>query len=70
MLCAVKQINYLEKHITTNRNNKGPDHKASMEIKDFKEMINKIKSVEKCLGSNIKSITKSEIINKNHVRKS
>ena len=68
--CAVKQINYLEKHITTNRNNKGPDHKASMEIKDFKKMINKIKSVEKCLGSNIKSITKSEIINKNHVRKS
>lgn len=68
--CAVKKINYLEKHITISKNLSGPDHKASMEINEFKKMIKKIKYVEECLGSNLKQVTKSESLNKKHVRKS
>ena len=70
LACAVKKINYLEKHITFSKKLKGPDHKASMEIKSFINMIKKIKAVEECLGSKSKLITKSENINKKNVRKS
>lgn len=70
LACAVKKINYLEKHITFSKKLKGPDHKASMEIKSFINMIKKIKAVEECLGSKSKHITKSENINKKNVRKS
>ena len=51
LACAVKKINYLIKHITFSKKLKGPDHKASMEIKSFINMIKKIKAVEECLGS-------------------
>ena len=38
----------------------GPDHKASIEIKDFKKMIDLIRTTEKTFGSEIKQPTKSE----------
>ena len=68
--CAVKKINFFEKHITFSKKLSGPDHKASMEIDEFKNMIFRIRSIEKCLGKSIKKITKSEMLNKKHVRKS
>ena len=52
--------NYIEKHFTLNKKYKGPDHKASMEPHEFKEMMNKIRLLEKILGSKQKIITNSE----------
>ena len=68
--CAVKKINFFEKHITFSQKLSGPDHKASMEVNEFKKMILRIRSIEKCLGKSTKKVTKSEILNKKHVRKS
>ena len=44
----------IEKHITLNKNMKGPDHKASIEPKDFENMIKGIRIIEKSLGDGIK----------------
>ena len=51
---------YVEKHFTYNRYSKGPDHKASLEPKQFLEMVKNIRETEKSLGLSKKRITKSE----------
>lgn len=60
----------IEKHITLNKNMKGPDHKASIEPKDFEKMIKGIRIIEKSLGSSIKKPSSSEIKNISIARKS
>jgi N,N'-diacetyllegionaminate synthase len=50
----------IEKHITLNRLFKGPDHKASIEEKDLKILIEKIRLLETALGNGKKEVTKSE----------
>ena len=50
----------IEKHITLNRKMPGPDHKASLEPKEFKLMVQNIKDVLKALGSKKKKVTLSE----------
>ena len=60
----------IEKHITLDKNLDGPDHKASIEINEFKMMINCIRSLEIALGSFEKKPSKSELKNKNIIRKS
>tara|TARA_B100000315_G_C14575205_1_gene587567 strand:- start:914 stop:1924 length:1011 start_codon:yes stop_codon:yes gene_type:complete len=60
----------IEKHITINRKMNGPDHKASMEPKDFYNYVKLIRNTEILLGNEIKKPTTSEIRNKKMVRKS
>ena len=60
----------IEKHVTLNKNLSGPDHKASIDFNEFKEMIIRIRNVEKALGSRNKKITKSESVNIDIARKS
>ena len=60
----------IEKHLTLSKKLKGPDHRASLDPKEFKFMVRSIRIVEKTLGNKIKQITKSEKININIVRKS
>jgi len=60
----------IEKHLTLNKKLKGPDHKASLNPKEFKFMVQSIRIVEKTLGNKIKRITKSEKKNIYVVRKS
>jgi len=50
----------IEKHFTDNKKNLGPDHLHSLEPDEFKEMVTKIREVEKALGDGIKKIEKSE----------
>ena len=69
-LAVCKGAEIIEKHVTLNKKMKGPDHKASIEINDFKKMINLIKVTEKTFGSKIKQPTKSEKKNIKIVRKS
>ena len=47
--------NTFEKHITLSRKMKGPDHKASLNPKEFYEMVNKIRKIEKILGKKKKN---------------
>ncbi len=61
----------IEKHFTFSRDLIGPDHSASLEPKELKNMIKSIRNVEKILsGNGLKIPTKSEIQNKIAVRKS
>lgn len=50
----------IEKHFTLDRNMEGPDHKASLEPKELKEMIRCIRNIEKAIGNENKIITNSE----------
>lgn len=60
----------IEKHITLNKNMIGPDHKASMEPKNFFNYVKFIRNTEILLGSYLKKPSKSELKNKKLVRKS
>ena len=58
----------IEKHLTINKKSRGPDHKASLDVNEFKKMIFAIRNIEKSLG-NKKYITPSEKKNFKIVRK-
>ena len=61
----------IEKHFTLDRNLAGPDHKASLEPDELKQMVKLIRNIELALsGNGLKKPSKSEIRNKNIVRKS
>jgi len=60
----------IEKHMTLDRTLPGPDHKASLEPEAFKAMVLAIRSVEQALGSAVKCPSKSEIKNRQIVRRS
>jgi len=50
----------LEKHITLNKNLPGPDHKASINPKELKKMIDGVRKITIALGSGVKKISSSE----------
>ena len=60
----------IEKHFTLDRNMEGPDHKASLEPAEFKQMVKSIRNIEKALGDGNKKPSKSELKNINIARKS
>ena len=63
-------VTVIEKHFTLDRNMEGPDHKASLEPKEFKSMVSAIRNIEKALGTGNKVASPSEIENKDIARKS
>ncbi|MBL6841446.1 MAG: N-acetylneuraminate synthase [Pelagibacterales bacterium] len=60
----------IEKHFTLDKNMEGPDHKASLEPYQLKEMVRAIRNIEIALGDGIKKPSQSEILNIEIVRKS
>lgn len=60
----------IEKHFTLDRSMEGPDHKASLEPNELKEMVKAIRNIEKSLGSGVKKPSASELKNKLIARKS
>lgn len=60
----------IEKHFTLDKNLPGPDHKASLEPHELKQMVQAIRNIEKALGDGIKKPSKSEIKNLPIARKS
>lgn len=50
----------IEKHITLDREMKGPDHKASMPPTEFREYVEHIRNTEMLLGNGIKAPTLNE----------
>ncbi|MCM1256292.1 MAG: N-acetylneuraminate synthase [Roseburia sp.] len=60
----------VEKHFTLDKNMEGPDHRASLEPEELKEMVSKIRNIEVCLGDGVKKRTTSENKNLSVARKS
>ena len=60
----------IEKHFTSDRNLPGPDHKASLEPTELKNMIKAIRNIESARGDGVKKLTGSEISNLSVARKS
>lgn len=61
----------IEKHFTLDKNFEGPDHKASLDPNELKNMIQSIRNIEFAIqGSGRKEPSESEIKNKIPVRKS
>lgn len=60
----------LEKHFTLDKNMPGPDHKASLNTKELKVMVDAVRNAEKALGNSIKKPSPSEFKNMLIVRKS
>lgn len=60
----------IEKHFTLDKNMPGPDHKASLNPEELKNLVVSIRNAEKALGTGVKSPSSSEIINISAARKS
>lgn len=60
----------IEKHFTLDKNMAGPDHKASIDVKELKEMVKYIRNVERALGTGVKEPSLSERENIEVARKS
>ena len=60
----------IEKHFTFDRTMDGPDHAASLEPDELKQMIYSIRNIENAMGDGQKNPSKSEESNIDVVRKS
>lgn len=60
----------IEKHFTLDREMEGPDHKASLEPDELKQMVREIRNIEKAMGNGVKKPSASEISNLTVARKS
>lgn len=60
----------IEKHFTLDRNMEGPDHTASLEPDELKQMVNSIRNIEKAIGTGQKEPSASEKKNIAIARKS
>ena len=70
ILSVLQGSEYIEKHITLNRNSTGPDHSSSMDPKQFKNYIKDLRNIKIVLGKKIKRPSISELKNIKIVRKS
>ena len=65
LIAVSKGATVIEKHVTLSKSLKGPDHKSSATIKEFINLVKKIRNYELILGKKFKSFSKSEI----HIQK-
>ena len=60
MLAISKGAKIIEKHITLNNQLSGPDHKSSLDLKNFKIFLDKIRQANVILGDSKKALQKEE----------
>lgn len=60
----------IEKHFTLDRTLSGPDHKASIEPDELRELVSQIRHVELAMGVKDKMVSEAESGNRDIVRKS
>jgi N,N'-diacetyllegionaminate synthase len=70
ILATLMGATFVEKHFTDNKKLSGPDHNASSDFKQLKQLTKKIKVFKLMLKSGIKIVTKSEVENIVNSRKS
>lgn len=59
----------IEKHVTFDRSNPGPDHPFAMTIEEFGTMIDRLRLLEKALGTGEKIPTPTEVAKKHRMRR-
>ena len=67
---AAMGASVIEKHFTFDKNMEGPDHKASLEPEELKQMVCSIRNIEQAMGSGKKQPSPSEKKNISIARKS
>ena len=61
----------IERHFTLDRKMEGPDHAASLEIKEFRNLVKGIREIDEALGSNKERVvSQGEMINRENLGKS
>lgn len=60
----------IEKHFTLDRGLEGPDHRASIEPDELRELVQTVRAVESALGDGVKRPAPAEIPNRPRMRKS
>jgi N,N'-diacetyllegionaminate synthase len=60
----------IEKHFTLDRTQAGPDHSASLEPSELRQMVRSIRNIESALGRSEKVPSPSELKNREMARKS
>jgi len=60
----------IEKHFTLDKKLPGPDHSSSLEPAEFKELVDGIRTIEKCFGSGVKIPSDAEQKNMYGMRRS
>ncbi len=70
VLAVAAGAKVIEKHFTSSRSLPGPDHLASIEPDELKEMVRQIRHTEVILGSSEKAVQTSEQGNRNIARRS
>lgn len=61
----------VERHFTLDRNMEGPDHAASLEFEEFRNLIQGIREIESSLGSAARrTVSQGEMINRENLGKS
>jgi len=60
----------IEKHFTLNRSLPGPDHLASLEPAELKQLVSAIRNVEQALGNGIKQPAAAKLPNRTIARRS
>jgi N-acetylneuraminate synthase/N,N'-diacetyllegionaminate synthase len=70
LAAVARGASVVEKHMTSDRNLPGPDHRASLEPAAFAEMVRGIREIEAALGDGMKVPAASELPNRDLVRRS
>lgn len=61
----------IERHLTLDKNMEGPDHAASLEKDEFRQLIKSIREIESALGSSSdRTLSQGELINRENLSKS
>lgn len=60
----------IEKHFTLDKNMEGPDHKASLDPEELKQLVSAVRNVEQAMGDGIKKVSPAEEKNMAIARKS
>ena len=61
----------IERHFTLNRNMEGPDHAASLEFTEFKNLVDGIREIEAAMGTGeSRQLSQGEMINRENLGKS
>jgi len=50
----------IEKHLTLNKQDRGPDHPHSMEPQEFKQMVERVRALERAMGTTRKYVVEEE----------
>lgn len=51
----------IEKHFTDDNNRNGPDHGFAQNPDEFRDMVNQVRCLEKCIGDGIKKVERNEV---------